>query len=520
MTAPAVKYPVGLQHFETLRKDGYLYVDKTALVYRLANEMKYVFLARPRRFGKSLLLSTLQAYFEGKKQIFEGLAISDLEQNWQASPVFLLSLARYNRSEEGSLQSLLSTTFGEWESQYGIVAAPGSLSDRFRRIIQTAYEKSGQRVVVLVDEYDAPMVAHLGDEERHRQARDLLKSVYVNIKDMDQYIRFVMLTGVSRFSRTSIFSGLNNLMDITMDVEYSEICGITERELQTYFKIGIEKLADNLASDFLGALNVLKANYDGYHFTKKSVDIYNPFSVLNALSRSEIGSYWFASGTPTFLIEAIHNTDKFLPEYFSEEAGERTLSDIDAYQNSPLALMFQTGYLTIKGFDTEDRLYKLGLPNEEVRQGLSNGLLQIYMDQDADATDKATRLIKRALRGGKPEEALQHIKSFLAKIPYELAKGKDEIYFENNLYLLFNLIGINADAEYRTSNGRIDLLVQMPQYVYVMELKLDGTPQEALAQINAKGYADQFATDPRTLYKIGINFSKKTRNIDSWIIEQ
>lgn len=520
MTNPTVKYPIGLQHFETLRKDGYLYVDKTALVHRLANEMKYVFLARPRRFGKSLLLSTLQAYFEGKKHIFKGLAISNLEQEWQTSPVFLLSLARYNRSEEGSLQSLLSTTFGEWERQYGIVAAPGSLSDRFRRIIQTAYEKSGQRVVVLVDEYDAPMVAHLGDEERHSQARDLLKSVYVNIKDMDQCIRFVMLTGVSRFSRTSIFSGLNNLMDITMDVEYSEICGITESELQTYFKIGIEKLADSIATDYTGALSVLKANYDGYHFTKKSVDIYNPFSVLNALSRSEIGSYWFASGTPTFLIEAIHNTDKFLPEYLSEEAGERTLSDIDAYQKSPLALMFQTGYLTIKGFDTEDRLYKLGLPNEEVRQGLSNGLLQIYMDQDADATDKVTRLIKRAFRGGEPEDALQHIKSFLAKIPYELAKGKDEIYFENNLYLLFNLIGINADAEYRTSNGRIDLLVQMPQYVYVMELKLDGTPQEAIAQINAKGYADQFATDPRTLYKIGINFSKETRNIDSWIIEQ
>lgn len=520
MTTPSVKYPIGIQDFEKLRTGGFLYVDKTALLYQLVSMGAPIFLARPRRFGKSLLLSTMKAYFEGKKELFEGLAISRLEKDWTPGPVLMLSLSSYNRSEERSLEVLLDTAFKRWEEKYGIVHIAEAFSARFSNIIVAAYKKTGHRVAILIDEYDAPMVAHLGDDEKHRQVRDLLKSVYVNIKDMDHYIRFAMLAGVSRFSRTSIFSGLNNLKDISLDVRYSEICGITQTELESYFKVGINALAENLDTDYDGALKLLKDNYDGYHFTRRSVDIYNPFSVLNALSASDIGSYWFATGTPTFLIETIHNTPHFLPEYFNEEAGEQMLSDIDSYQKSPIALMFQTGYLTIKDYDPEERAYRLGLPNQEVRRGLSNGLLQIYMNEGPDETDIASRKIRRAFRDGRRDDALEHIKAFLAKIPYEPAKGKDEIYFENNLYLLFNLIGVNTAAEYHTSRGRIDLLVQMPKYVYVMELKLDGTPQEALDQIDEKGYAAPFSTDPRTLYKIGINFSRQTRNIDTWIIKR
>lgn len=520
MDTQNIKYPIGVQDFVSLRLEHYTYIDKTPLVYQLTKEWKFVFLARPRRFGKSLFLSTLKAYFEGEKELFEGLAIYELEKEWTTRPVFLLSLARYNRCDPNSLSNLLSTTFQEWEKKYGIDKPAESLADRFRVLIQTAYERTGQKVVVLVDEYDAPMVANLGDEENHSRVRNLLKSVYVNLKDMDFYIRFAMLTGVSRFSRTSIFSGLNNLKDITLDDDYSEICGITEAEMLQNFRQGISNLAENLEDTYEGAVAKLKANYDGYHFTKKSVDIYNPLSLLNALSTSEIGSYWFASGTPTFLYETIHNTDHFLPEYFTEEAGESTLSDIDSFRQDPLALMFQTGYLTIKSYDRDLRSYRLGIPNYEVREGMSKGLLQVYMNQGPAMTDNALFGIKRAFRDGRVEDALERVKSFLAGIPYELARGKDEIYFENNLYLLFNLVGINASAEYRTSRGRIDLLVTMPKYLYVMELKLEGTPLEALKQIEEKGYADQFASDPRTLFKVGINFSKETRNIDTWIIEE
>lgn len=519
MTLSQIKYPIGIQNFSGIRKGGYIYVDKTALIFKLVNEGKYYFLARPRRFGKSLLLTTLQAYFEGRKDLFEGLHISKLQKEWQPSPVLLLSMSRYDRSSSNRLEAILDFYFQEWEKKYGIDTPSSNYSARLANVILAAYEKTGQRVAILIDEYDAPLVAHLGDNDNHNRIRDFLKSIYANLKDMDQYIRFAILTGVSRFSRTNVFSGLNNLNDITLDERYNEICGITDMELESYFKTGITQLAVKLGKDYKGALAELKANYNGYHFSENSADIYNPFSLLNALSKSKLEMFWFRTGTPTFLIETIHNTDKFLPKYFSNEVDEKMLADIDTYQKSPVALMFQTGYLTIKGFDIEERLYRLGIPNREVKEGLSQGLLLAYMDSsDIENTMHSLTQMRRAFRQGQPEEAMERIKAFLAGIPYELAKGRDEIYFENNLYLLFNLIGIRTHAEYHTSRGRIDLLLEMPDYIYIIELKLDGTPQEALAQMEEKGYAEQFATDNRVIFKIGINFSRKTRNIDSWII--
>lgn len=521
MTQPIVKYPIGIQSFSKIRHDNYMYVDKTSLIYRLVKEGSYYFIARPRRFGKSLLLSTLQAYFEGKKELFEGLAIADMEKDWIPGPVLLLSLARYNRSEKNSLETILDLQFEQWEKIYGIESVSPNYSVRFANIIRGAYEKTGKRVAILIDEYDAPMVAHLGDNNSHSIVRNLLKSIYVNLKDMDRYIRFGLLTGVSRFSRTSVFSGLNKLNDITLDDKYAEICGVTQPELEKYFRYGITELATCSGVDYQEALAELKANYDGYHFSERSADIYNPFSLLNALSKSKIEMYWFRTGTPTFLIDIIHNADKFLPEYFMTEVDEKILADIDVYQKSPIALLFQTGYLTIKGYDREERLYRLGIPNNEVKEGLSQGLLFAYMNSsNIDDTMNSLAQIRRAFKDGDPDKGLDLIKIFLSAIPYELAHGRDEIYFENNLYLLFTLIGIRTHAEYHTSRGRIDLLLEMPGYIYVMELKLDGTPQEALRQIEAKGYADQFRNSKKNVVKIGINFSRNTRNIDTWVIRK
>lgn len=520
MAQPVEKYPIGIQSFSKIRRDNYIYVDKTALIYKLAQEGNYYFLARPRRFGKSLLLSTLKAYFEGEKELFEGLAISKLEKEWKAGPVLMLTLARYNKTAVGSLENILNLQFEEWEREYDIQTISADYSVRFSTIIRQAYEKTGERVAILIDEYDAPMVAHLGEDENHSRVKNLLKSIYVNLKEMDQYIRFGLLTGVSRFSRTSVFSGLNNLNDITLDSRYAEICGITEQELKSYFQQGIKRLSEKEGTDYAGALSELKASYDGYHFTENSADVYNPFSVLNALEKSKIEMYWFQTGTPTFLIETIRNSGKFLPEYFTSEVDNTELSEIDTFRTSPIAMMFQTGYLTIKEYDCYDKTYTLGIPNREVKEGLSRCLLVAYMSTDENDTMKTLRNIRRLFMRGQVDEALERIKIFLSGIPYELANGKDEIYFENNLYLLFNLIGVRAHAEYHTSRGRIDLLLDMPEYVYVMELKLDGTPYEALEQIKTKGYADQFKGEGKEVIAIGINFSRETRNIDTWLIER
>lgn len=512
------KYPIGIQSFEEIRTGGYLYVDKTELVYSLVNRGKYYFLSRPRRFGKSLLLSTIKAYLEGRKELFKGLAIETLEKDWNYYPVILLTLAGYNPDRVNNLEEILSDNMRRLEEKYDTKCYSDNLSLRFGNIIRAAYKKTGRKVGILVDEYDAPMVAHLGETQKHEEVRNLLKSIYANLKDMDEYIKFGMLTGVSKFTKMTIFSGLNNLNDISLRQEFATICGITENELRSNFKAGISALAAALGCDREGALTELKSNYDGYHFTQNCPDLYNPFSLLNALENKMIEMYWFKTGTPTFLINVIRKSGKFLPRIFSSEVENSEISDIDSFNNSPVALMFQTGYLTIKGYDSFDRTYTLGIPNREVMEGLSKGLLTAYMDSDIDDTMSDLRKIRRAFMNGDPNRAMEIIKSFLAAIPYELANGKDEVYFENNLYLLFNLIGIRTYAEYHTSRGRIDLLLEMPKYIYIIELKLDGSAEMALAQIEERGYFEGFVKDNRKIVKIGVNFSRSARNIDSWKI--
>lgn len=517
MDAATVKYPIGIQTFSDIIEGGYVYVDKTALVYELANNGKYIFLSRPRRFGKSLLLTTLQAYFEGRRELFDGLAVEHLEREWNRHAVLLLSLAAYNASKP-QLEEMLDNRMREFEAEYGVVTETRVLSERFRNIIRAAYEKTGRQVVVLVDEYDAPMLAHLEEPGKHEAVRDLLKSIYVSLKDMDAYIRFAMLTGVSRFSRMTIFSGLNNLNDVSLDPEYAEICGITEQELTDNFHEGISRLAAALGTDRRGALDELKSRYDGYHFTCRLTDIYNPFSLIQALAKSDLGSYWFSSGTPTFLIRQIWRNPGILAETFNNKAGEQTLADIDTFGRTPIPLMFQTGYLTIKDFDMRRRVYTLGIPNREVEQGLFEELLAYEGDNPRRDVMPRVWDIRDLLDAGEIDEALKMVRSFLAGIPYTLSQGKPEIYFENNLYLLFKLLGIDTRAEWATSHGRIDMLLETARYIYVMELKLDGTADGALEQIDSKEYALQFEHDGRRIIRVGLNFSRETRNIDTWVV--
>lgn len=518
MNKQKIKYPIGIQSFSEIRNGGYIYVDKTEFVYRLANEGKYYFLARPRRFGKSLLLSTLKAYFEGRNDLFEGLAISQLEHKWHRYPVMLLSLARYNPSEQ-DLSAILSNYLSELETEYGCLLETDNFSMRFANVIKAAYRKTGSKVVILIDEYDAPVVAHLEQPDKQDKSRDLLKSVYSNLKDMDEYIQFALLTGVSRFSKMTIFSGLNNLNDISLDSTYSEICGITQEELEGYFDNGISNLADKMKVDYEEALECLKANYDGYHFTEDSADLYNPFSLLNALSKGKIGAFWFKSGTPTFLIERLKKVNEPLSYLLNESIGESVISDIDADTSNPLALLFQTGYLTIKDYDFRRGLYTLGIPNKEVEKGLFTELLAFNTVIDKYKVDERMWGIRDAFETGKPELALDLMKSFFAGVPANVTMNKSELYFENNLYMLLHLVGIDARTEFWTSDGRIDMVVEMSDFVYVMELKLDGTAKKALEQIEAKEYDMQWKHSNKRIFRIGINFSSHTRNIDSWIIK-
>lgn len=512
-----VKYPIGIQSFEKIRTDGYIYIDKTELIYKLLGNGQFYFLSRPRRFGKSLLLSTIKAYFEGKKHLFDHLAIAAHETIWEKYPVITLSLATYDPNK-GTIEDVLENQFAEFEDQYGLTRETSSLGQRFRNLILSAYKSTGRQVAILIDEYDAPLTAHLHDEKRREEITSLLKSVYVNLKDMDEYIKFGMVTGVTRFSKMSIFSGLNNLNDITLDPEYSEICGITQYELTHNFQPGIEKLADRLKVSPSEAIQLLKENYDGYHFTKDSVDIYNPFSLLSCLSKSDIGAYWFQNGTPTFLIKEILRDNKALPQVMNETATARTLTDIDTYRTSISSLLFQAGYLTIKDYDSRRKSYTLKVPNKEVEDGLFSQILSYIADVADNRINDVKWDIRIAFEDGEPAKGLESAKTFLAGIPPYLSQNKPEIYFENNLFLLFSLAGMEVNAEWWTSDGRIDMLLRTPDYIYVIELKLDKSAEEALRQIDTKDYTLQFQDDGRKIVKIGINFSSATRNIDSYII--
>lgn len=514
------KYPVGIQNFEKLRQEGYYYVDKTALVYRLANTGNYYFLSRPRRFGKSLLLSTLEAYFQGKRDLFEGLAMEELESQWTEYPVIHLDLNAKHYVSEQSLLEILNQYLEIYEALYGDEKKDRSPEERFAYIIRRAYEKTGNRVVILVDEYDKPMLQTIGKPELQEAYRGILKAFYGVLKSMDGHIRFAFLTGVTMFGKVNVFSDLNNLIDLSLRREYVDICGITEQELLDNFEPDIRSLAEAGQMTYEDTLTKLRTDYDGYHFCENSPGLYNPFSLLNTFISNEFGSYWFATGTPTYLVELLRLHHYNLHQLSQEETTAEVLNSVDSLATNPIPVIYQSGYLTIKEYDNEFGIYRLGFPNREVEEGFIKFLLPFYTSVQESKTNFEIGRFVTDVRKGDYDGFLRRLQSLLADTSYEQIKREQEIQYQNVLFIITKLMGFYVKAEYHTSHGRVDLVLQTDRYIYVMEFKLDGTAEEALKQINDKGYALPFVVDGRTLYKIGVNFSSETRNIERWIVEE
>ena len=511
------KYPIGIQSFENIRKEGYLYVDKTALIYQLVQTGKYYFLSRPRRFGKSLLLSTLQAYYEGKKELFEGLAMASLEKDWKTYPVLLLDLNAQRYDSVDSLTSILNDTLCEWERLYGTQESETTLSLRFKGIIQRAAEKTGRNVVVLIDEYDKPMLQAIHNKELQSSYRNILKAFYGVLKSKDAYLQFALLTGVTKFSKVSVFSDLNNLMDISMDNRYAAICGITEQELVTDLGEYIRDLSETLQMSYEDLLRELQERYDGYHFVEDSEGLYNPFSLLNTFARKKLGNYWFETGTPTYLVELLKENHYPLEHLTYEQATADTLTGIDTVDSSPIPVLYQSGYLTIKDYDPEFETYTLGFPNKEVEEGFTRFLLPYYAHIRSGSSAFHIVNFVKEVRSGNIDGFMKRLQSFFSDTPYELVRDL-ELHYQNVLFIIFRLVGFYTQAEYHTSEGRVDLVIRTDQFIYVMEFKLDGTAEEALRQIEEKQYALPFASDSRRLFKVGVNFSNATRNIEKWLV--
>ncbi len=513
------RYPIGIQTFETVRKEGYCYVDKTALVHQLVQNGKYYFLSRPRRFGKSLLISTLEAYFQGKKELFDGLALEHLEREWTEYPVLHLDLNARNYVDTESLPAILNQHLEAWEAFYGNEKKDRAPEERFAYLIEKISRSTGKGVVVLVDEYDKPLLQALGNEPLLTAYRQQLKAFYGVLKSKDAYLRFALLTGVTKFSKVSVFSDLNNLQDISMSPRFATICGITEQELYDVFEEDIRLLGEHNGMSEEETRKALKDSYDGYHFTANCPDLYNPFSLLNAFSSKELGSYWFETGTPTFLIQLLKQGHYNLYNLYHEQVSKDMLGDIDNVGGNPLPMLYQSGYLTLKGYDREFGTYTLGFPNREVAEGFNRHLLLGYAKVPSGNPTFQIQNFVLEVRRGDTDAFLQRLQSFFADTPYELARDL-ELHYQNVLFIVFKLLGFYVQVEYHTSRGRIDLVLKTADYIYVMEFKLEGTAEEALQQIEDKHYALPFATDQRRVYKVGVNFSKDRRNIEKWLVKE
>ena len=514
------KLPIGIQTFEKIRRGGYLYVDKTELVWQLASTSVPNFLSRPRRFGKSLLLSTFKAYFEGKKELFEGLAIEKLEEKWEKHPVLHLDLNAEKYDTIESLNAILSYQLTQWEAIYGKGTDETTLSNRFKGVIQRAYEQTGKGVVVLVDEYDKPLLQAIHNEELLEAYRVILKAFYGTLKSKDSCLRFVFLTGVTKFSQVSVFSDLNQLNDISMDYDFGCICGITHQELLSTFEPEIKALAKFNGVSEKEAVEQMTRQYDGYHFHPYAEGVYNPFSVLNAFYKKEFGNYWFQTGTPTFLVKLLQNADYDLRTLMDGvEASAITFTEYRAEAGNPIPLIYQSGYLTIKDFDKEFKIYTLGFPNDEVRYGFLNFLVPFYTPITDDKKNFYIMKFIKELEKGEVDAFMQRFEAFFADFPYEL-NDKTERHYQVIVYLIFKLMGQFTQAEVHSAKGRADAVVQTKDYVYVFEFKLNGTAEEALQQIGEKGYAAPFKGDSRQLVKVGVEFSADTRNVKRWLMEK
>lgn len=530
-----MKYPIGIQSFDRLREDGFVYVDKTALVYSLVQTGSIYFLSRPRRFGKSLLVSTLACYFQGRKELFDGLAIADLEKDWLQYPIFRIDFNGGPYTQPGVLEATIEGYLGNWEDIYGKNLNYTTIGDRFKELLRRAYERTGQRAVVLIDEYDKPILDvldtgtytcnHVGEklllEDHHRE---ILKSFYSTFKGADEYLKFVLLTGVTKFSQVSVFSGFNQPKDISMDERYESLCGITQEELEKYFAEPISRLATKYECTVEEMKNWLKRQYDGYHFSTNMTAIYNPFSILNAFDMNEIRDYWFATGTPTYLIRLLQHSSEQMNELTGKFYDPTMFIDYKADVEQPLPMIFQSGYLTIKEYNKKMGTYLLDFPNNEVRKGFLSVLAANYMKpKSKEVTSWITDAVMDLERGD-TDAFRRSLTSFLASIPYDSHGSLKDIditekHFQYTFYLLLRLIGVYCIAihcEDRQSYGRVDCTLEMEDYVYIFEFKMDGTAQEALEQIEKTGYAKPYLADKRKVIGIGVNFSSVTRTVEDW----
>lgn len=519
-----VKYPLGIYNFKDIVSENYLYVDKTAFIRTLVEGGKYYFLGRPRRFGKSLFLSMLEYFFRGKRHLFEGLEIAKTDWNWDwvEYPVIRIDFTPMNYAAEGSLEERISTILSGYEKEYDVTSeSPLSVAGRLERLILAAHQKSGRKVVVLVDEYEKPVTDLIGDDKGMERHRQILRGFYSVLKASDPWLKFVFLTGVTKFGQMSVFSGLNNIDDISMDKRYASICGITREEMINRLRVGIESFANDIGKDFDSVVNLLKINYDGYHFTKYSPDIYNPFSLVKALDRKEIGSYWSSTGTPGLLVDLLRKKQYNFLSLDGVTADENRLMGINDSFDDPVALFYQTGYLTIKDYHPELNIYTLGYPNKEVETAFLRYILPLYTRHASSGSFMDS--FSLALYNGEAAKAMELLEDFTAGISYDVVPlAESEKHFQYLMYIISKLVLSNAEnvrVEEKTSDGRIDLLIETPRYVYVIEVKRNSTPDKALAQILERNYALQYRHDQRKIFLIGVNFSTDKRRIDGFVID-
>ena len=515
---PQRQYPIGIQTFSEIRGKNYLYIDKTEYVYRMTHSAsKYMFLSRPRRFGKSLLTSTIHAYFEGRKDLFKGLAMERLETEWTEYPVlhFDMSLGKHMGREQ--LERYLSSQLSPMEEAFGILADLPDVNVRLSRLIRQAFEQTGRQVVVLIDEYDAPLLDVVHEEKDLPVLRNVMRNFYSPLKACDPYLRYVFLTGITKFSQLSIFSELNNIKNISMLPEYAAICGITQEEMETQMSEDLDLLASRLETTREQTLERLKDNYDGYHFTWPSPDIYNPFSLLNAFADGRLDSYWFGSGTPTYLIEMLR---KFGVEPSRIGGMEAMAADFDAPTErieSITPLLYQSGYVTIKDYNKETELYTLDLPNREIRIGLLRSLLPYYVQGEGLSNTMVAKMYGSILHDDM-DGALRLLQNFLSTVPY-CERTDTEGHYQQVFYIIFSLLGYYVDVEVRTPRGRVDMVMRTRTRLYVMELKLDQSADAAMRQIDLKDYPARFALCGLPVVKVAVNFDSDKRTLKDWRIE-
>ena len=526
-----MKYPIGIQDFEKIIQDGYVYVDKTDLIYKLVNGGNIYFLSRPRRFGKSLLVSTLKYYFQGRKDLFKGLAIDSLETEWKEYPVFHLDFNGINFTQSGALEETICAFLEDAEKRYGITTERIQYGLRFMEILKTVHEKTGRRAVVLIDEYDKPLLDVLDTNYKGIQDgqelpleeinRNILKGFYSVFKLADQDLQFVLLTGVTKFSQVSVFSGFNQPYDISMDWRYEALCGITKDELLNVFDSSIKELAEAIGMSYEETVKRLKKKYDGYHFGKKMTDIFNPFSILNCFSSLELRNFWFASGTPTYLVRLLAHFNENINELILRYYAASQFIDYKADVERPLPMIYQSGYLTIKDCMIEDNIYLLDFPNEEVRNGFIDALACGYFKEFRTEPTSWVIDVTQSLRTGDTVKFEKQMTALLSSISYRFQRKQDpmecERYFQYTFFLIVKMLAFYSTVvEKETSEGRIDCVVECPKYVYIIEFKMNGSAEAALRQIEEKGYAKPYAADPRTVICLGINFSSQTGTIDGF----